>query len=466
MSTWYGRVECDARVLAFEQRRPTTIEAMIDFDGRHNSRWRPSSIPHLPYTFSSTMNEESIGHDIDSYRIALYYCYIPVNVEEHINFQTQLCTCDGRILKGRIRVASEGINGVLSGRIEHLKDYEALLKAHLSDSTEGCVDLDMKYCHLRQDLDVEQQLFKELSVQRTKHVISLVEPQPSDNGMVKAELQPQSRRRREQVKEKNQPDDDVKLVESLWSAAQEEIQKAPDAVSANHLSPAEWNARLENVSVDDNAIILDCRNFYESNLGHFVAPNQHATTLLTNTRRFSELPLILVKEKDRFASSKQIFMYCTGGVRCERASAFLNTLLKENRSETEVFQLRGGIQRYMEHTPQEGSSQLFRGKNFVFDPRRTDPLQSDDTVGTCIVCGVPHDDYDNGHAPMEGKEARCCACRILILVCNSCRTKTACWGEDHTGKALAYCGGAECICKPEPREIKGGCRLSEQTFDS
>jgi predicted sulfurtransferase len=149
-----------------------------------------------------------------------------------------------------------------------------------------------------------------------------------------------------------------------------------------------------------------------------------------------------------------------------------------------IYQLRGGIQKYLETygTEQQQSntnpetnditapelesdkSCLYRGKNFVFDPRRTDPIigegiANDDAsatqqlgqlslVGRCIICASPHDDYDNGHVPAEEKEARCCRCRVLVLVCNNCRQRTRCWGElEHDGKMDLYCGksGAECV---------------------
>ena len=150
-----------------------------------------------------------------------------------------------------------------------------------------------------------------------------------------------------------------------------------------------------------------------------------------------------------------------------------------------VYQLHGGIQRYLEHfhdvqtstnnhieessekpqadedgmvvedSSQEKSPCLYRGLNFVFDPRRTDPMVQINTntstkeerscVGKCCLCGMPHDDYDNGHAPIENKEARCCKCRILLLVCDPCRQSVQCWGEDHKdGLPKLYCGVNTC----------------------
>ena len=117
------------------------------------------------------------------------------------------------------------------------------------------------------------------------------------------------------------------------------------------------------------------------------------------------------------------------------------------------------------NTAADNKACLYRGKNFVFDPRRTDPIIGNgitnnyDTldssqekcvsvVGQCNICSCPHDDYDNGHSPSEEKEARCCHCRMLVLVCNGCREKVRCWGEEELEKKKdLFCGkgGAECI---------------------
>ena len=133
-----------------------------------------------------------------------------------------------------------------------------------------------------------------------------------------------------------------------------------------------------------------------------------------------------------------------------------------------IYQLQGGIQKYLEsygneehglsnrgdnsdaktgtsesddvgkNTANDNKACLYRGKNFVFDPRRTDPIIGNgitnnyDTldssqekcvsvVGQCNICSCPHDYYDNGHSPSEEKESRCCHCRMLVLVCNGCR---------------------------------------------
>ena len=126
---------------------------------------------------------------------------------------------------------------------------------------------------------------------------------------------------------------------------------------------------------------------------------------------------------------KRVLMYCTGGVRCERASSLLNTLLLDARrragdagleaDEVEVHQLRGGIQRYLEAYPDGG---FFRGVNFVFDDRISVPPASrargphraaaDDVVGRCLLCSAATEDYT--------PRLRCGHGRMLVLVCAAC----------------------------------------------
>ena len=160
-----------------------------------------------------------------------------------------------------------------------------------------------------------------------------------------------------------------------------------------------------------------------------------------------------------------------GGVRCERVSMLMQAMYPEKK----VFQLRGGIQSYLERQTQKGYdapgshvTNLFRGKNFVFDPRRVDPIHgSVPVVGKCSICETPHDDYDNGHAPVEEKEARCHKCRVLVLVCNICRPGYVCWGEDLVQDSpFLFCGVTRCIhegANPKPQLIR--CNRSTHSHD-
>jgi Rhodanase C-terminal len=165
--------------------------------------------------------------------------------------------------------------------------------------------------------------------------------------------------------------------------------------------------------------------------------------------------------------------------------------------------LKGGIQRYLEQTvaPNFDAAQsdeevktkidggtgtngstnnttcYFRGKNFVFDQRRTDPMfdqtnfknEADCVVGRCIACHSVHDDYDNGHAPFDNKEARCNTCRMLVLVCNYCRPKFVCHGEERTDDDLRprlFCNLSRCGHEGSTPELElVGGRESDQQLD-
>eukprot|EP00927_Polykrikos_kofoidii_P082040 TRINITY_DN8043_c0_g1_i1.p1 TRINITY_DN8043_c0_g1~~TRINITY_DN8043_c0_g1_i1.p1 ORF type:complete len:204 (+),score=24.91 TRINITY_DN8043_c0_g1_i1:1074-1685(+) len=132
-------------------------------------------------------------------------------------------------------------------------------------------------------------------------------------------------------------------------------------------------------------------------------------------------------------------MYCTGGVRCERASSYL----LEHGAAKEVVQLQGGICRYLERF--KDRPKFFRGKNFVFDPRRYEPIHDDTVVGRCDCCQSPWDDYDNG------EEVHCEECRVLLLLCDACRNVQA--SNERTERIRLLCGDGVC----DGERIRCGC---------
>jgi predicted sulfurtransferase len=406
--------------------------------------------------------EPNLHHN---YRIALYYLYarIPDRIA-HLNFQQSLCDRLG--LKGRIRIATEGLNGVLSGNLVSLEEYEQVLVQELATLIPGLEkkDLDIKYCQLRTDLPVDSQLFPSLVIKETKTVIGLVDMPSNQKTKKKRSLDSKSK----------QDSSDAAFVRSIYEQtmqllAQEQICDAEDSAATSppvpHLNPAEWETQITHLSQQTNnsVVLLDCRNVYESNVGHFQA--RHAKTMLTNTRKFSELPSVMMEQSDELSQSTHIFAYCTGGVRCETGTLFLKELLQKkhpDRPVPKIYQLKGGIQRYLEYVNDEScpsteathkKESLYHGKNFVFDPRRVDPLQGGaSVVGRCLVCEKPHDDYDNGQSPSLDQATRCWNCRVLILVCNDCRPGVSCWGDQKAEKTLppVYCSGVEKPCWHHP----------------
>ncbi|TNE62594.1 MAG: rhodanese-related sulfurtransferase [Bacteroidetes bacterium] len=164
-----------------------------------------------------------------------------------------------------------------------------------------------------------------------------------------------------------------------------------------HLKAEEFNSLTD----DPDTILVDMRNHYESEVGHF----QGAITPDVDTFR-EELPYVadmLADQKD-----KNIVMYCTGGIRCEKASAYM-----KYRGFKNVFQLEGGIIEYARQVNAKGLSNKFIGKNFVFDERLGERI-SNEVIAHCHQCGDPSDDHTNCANPY---------CHVLFIQCPECREK-------------------------------------------
>lgn len=120
-----------------------------------------------------------------------------------------------------------------------------------------------------------------------------------------------------------------------------------------HVAPEDWNEVIS----DPETVVLDARNHYEFMNGNF------AGAIDPGTSKFSELP-VFVENNLNPAKHKRVAMYCTGGIRCEKFAPYLRSKGFEN-----VYQLHGGILKYLETVPADES--LWRGECFVFDDRRT-----------------------------------------------------------------------------------------------
>ena len=163
-----------------------------------------------------------------------------------------------------------------------------------------------------------------------------------------------------------------------------------------HLKAKEFNTLLE----DPNTIVVDFRNHYDSEVGHF----EGAITPDVETFRES-LPIINEKLQD-FKEDKNLLMYCTGGIRCEKASAYF-----KHQGFKNVFQLEGGIIEYTRQIKEENIESKFIGKNFVFDHRLGERI-TDDIVSQCHQCGKPCDNHTN--CANDG-------CHLLFIQCDECK---------------------------------------------
>lgn len=156
-----------------------------------------------------------------------------------------------------------------------------------------------------------------------------------------------------------------------------DTQKVTVQDTGVHLTPEEAHALMaEN---PEDLVILDARNDYESRVGTFT------NSLTPPIKTFREFPTYVDENLETF-KNKKVLMHCTGGIRCERASAYLN----QKGVAQKVYQILGGIHRYIEKYP-DG---FFRGKNYVFDGRVTVRV-NDDILTTCDWCKKPADDYTN-----------------------------------------------------------------------
>ena len=165
-----------------------------------------------------------------------------------------------------------------------------------------------------------------------------------------------------------------------------------------HLDAKKFNELLKN----ENTVCIDMRNHYESEIGFFKG------AIKPNVDTFRESLKVIDDEIEKNGTNKNYLMYCTGGIRCEKASAYL-----KHKGLKNVFQLEGGIIEYTRQVKENNLTNNFIGKNFVFDERRGERV-SKDIVANCHQCGTPCDDHVN------------CAnesCHLLFIQCDNCKVE-------------------------------------------
>src|SRR6187402_3574496 len=198
-----------------------------------------------------------------------------------------------------------------------------------------------------------------------------------------------------------------------------------------HVNAREFNALAD----DKNTIIVDMRNHYESEVGHFKG------AILPDVDTFRE-ELQVAEDLMKEHKDKNLLMYCTGGIRCEKASAWMKHTGFKN-----VFQLDGGIIQYTKQVKENGLENKFIGKNFVFDERLGERI-TEDIIATCHQCGAPCDDHTN--CKNDG-------CHLLFIQCKAC-------AEKFNGCCTNEC--KEIIALPEEvqKELRKGIDKGNQIF--
>lgn len=287
------------------------------------------------------------------YLVLAYYKFIPVeNPEEEVAKHKAFFS--GRDVTCRIYFSQEGVNGQMSALVEDAKNYMEWLH---SDSRFQDIVFKIHTHH--------EQVFPRVTVKVRSQLVAL---------------------------------------DAMVDMSQ----------TGEHVSPKKWRQMLE--ERDDDTLILDVRNDYEWQLGHFEGAE------LPKLEQFREFPKY-AKTLSRTCDLKKtkVMMYCTGGIRCELYSA----LLKQEGFE-KVYQLDGGV---IQYGLDEGSKH-WEGKLFVFDDRLSVPLsENGTTISTCCRCGVLTDLYYNC-ANMD--------CNELFLSCLSCaeQMKGCCCTECQSSPTL------------------------------
>ncbi|MGB0165908.1 MAG: rhodanese-related sulfurtransferase [Luteibaculum sp.] len=198
-----------------------------------------------------------------------------------------------------------------------------------------------------------------------------------------------------------------------------------------HVNATRFNELAEN----PDTIIVDMRNHYESEIGHF----KNAITPDVDTFRDA---LKVVEDELQDKKDKNILMYCTGGIRCEKASAYY-----KHKGFKNVFQLEGGIIEYARQVKQQQLENKFVGSNFVFDDRLAEQI-SDEVISECHQCGT---------AWAKHKNCANDACHLLFIQCDSC-------AEKHNGCCSAECEEFITLPEEEQKAFKKGKFFGMQVF--
>jgi UPF0176 protein len=263
--------------------------------------------------------------------VTLFYKYVELKSIDHLQ-ETILTKCQEIGLKGRILLATEGINGSVSGSEEQVQTFQKYLQ-----SFEQFRDIEFK------DEETMHHPFKKMNIKLRKEICNFGQ--------------------------------NVDLKEK-----------------GKYLEPHEL---LEWYKSGKQFTIMDARNNYESKIGRF------KNAITPNIETFREFPKAIDALKGK--EEEEVVIYCTGGIRCEKASAYLKQQGFKN-----VYHIHGGIIKFIQTCP----NTVWEGANFVFDRRIVVP--SENPITNCEICNTPHDQYVNCKNP---------TCDKFTILCPDCKQK-------------------------------------------
>ncbi len=197
------------------------------------------------------------------------------------------------------------------------------------------------------------------------------------------------------------------------------------------------NAKQMNELLNDpDTIVIDMRNHYEYEVGHFV----NALEIPSDTFR-EQLPMAVEMMENK--KDKNIIMYCTGGIRCEKASAYML-----HNGFNNVFHLEGGIINYARQVKEQGLESRFIGKNFVFDERLGERI-TNDVIAKCHQCGKPADTHTNCVNP---------GCHLLFIQCSDC-------AKEFEGCCSKECNDIIHLPIEEQKKLRAGIDKGRNVFN-
>ncbi len=375
--------------------------------------------------------------------VILFYKYAPLSSNEELMTKYQKAMndmCETLKLSGRVLVGlsdnSEGINGTLAG--DDKRDVLAFCFALLgkewcanpenAGDIEGVLQLPKPVQDVSPDIQTQckrrkdaTNLFwkenEEFAKAANVPVLRMDSPEDFKWSSVGGENCDQEA--------KLFPDLQIKLVKEIIGTGGVLSSVTISDTSKGYLTPEEWHEEMkkmkdasesENNSDEKKTVLIDCRNHKEFEIGHF------ENALDPNTKTFEQFPR-WVQENKSALKDKKILMYCTGGIRCEKASAYMRRELETCAGATSVQHLKGGIHKYLDKFGGDG---FFAGSNFVFDRRvgvdadehvqkkGGDGVVAKRIVGQCLYCEKKYDKFT--------ADAVCTVCRELTLICEDCKS--------------------------------------------
>ncbi len=293
----------------------------------------------------------------NTHHVVLFYLYKELESPESLRSDFK-AMCNANDVTGRLLLSKEGVNGNLGTRSKEKMD--ALLSFIETHPTLGGQHIDYK-------MDVSMHKpFPDLRIEVVKEIVATGNAMPL----------------------------------SLLTEKK---------LGGKHLTPKQFHETLASYfectgTEDPNKkplYLIDVRNRKEIKFGHF------KNAVDSNTKMFSEWAVHFAAKRAEEMKNSKVLMYCTGGVRCEKASAYLKSLGVED-----VDQLQGGIHRYLE---EYGAGGYFVGSNFVFDSRGLQKPRGAETIARCFHC--------HGLNEQLSSDRVCAVCRDSIVVCDACRIK-------------------------------------------